>query len=514
MCWRGLILALLLICVNISEVQASKLLYIPMDTRPVCLDYTLTSLQAAGVQVAYPDREFLADNKQDAQVDKLFSWLERELPVADAVVLSTDSLIYGGLVGSRTHELPLTILQARLQRLLDLLDKYQVPVYAYSTIMRTPRASSGRVEPAYYAQYGAQIFRYTQLQDKQELEKLSPKEWQEYQLLQQQLPQAVLTDWQTRRDKNLIINQRLLEAVQAGKFTYFILGKDDTAVYSASHREARILGLQTENLLPNVYGNFVGADQLGLVLAVRAVSSWQQQLPFIYVDYNQGVAGKTIPSYEDMPLEQTVKAHIWAAGAFETKSLARADLVLALNTPADGVTLEASNPVNSVDKLQTKAEFLQILEVFQVIKKPVALADVAYGNGADNALVAGLFQKDLAWNLAAYAGWNTASNSLGYALGQGILSPQISREAREKLLAVRYLDEWAYQANVRQQVYQQLVWPEQLNGQALGLQTAKVEAKIATNMRAFIKNKMPASYQQVEYKLPWQRMFEVQVKIN
>ena len=79
---------------------------------------------------------------------------------------------------------------------------------------------------------------------------------------------------------------------------------------------------------------------------------------------------------------------------------------------------------------------------------------------------------------------------------------------------MRYLDEWAYQANVRQQVYQQLVWPEQLNGQALGLQTAKVEAKIATNMRAFIKNKMPASYQQVEYKLPWQRMFEVQVKIN
>ena len=514
MIWRGLVLALLVVCGSIASAQASKLVYIPMDTRPVCLDYTVDSLRAAGMQVSYPSKQLLADNKQDAQIEQLFSWLEQQLPTADALVVSTDSLIYGGLVGSRTHDLPFTVLQARLQRFLALIDQYQIPVYAYSTIMRTPRASSGRVEPAYYAQYGAQIFRYTQLQDKQELERLSKQEQQEYLLLQQQLPQAVLADWQARRDKNLRINQELIAAVQAGKFAYFVLGKDDTAVYSASHREARILSLQTENLLPSSYGNFVGADQLGLVLAVRAVSSCQQQLPFIYVHYNQGVAGKTIPRYEDMPLEQTVKAHIWAAGAFETKSLARADLVLALNTPTDGITLEAASSANNLDKLQTKTEFLQAVTSFQGLKKPVALADVAYGNGADNALVAGLFQQDLAWRLAAYAGWNTASNSLGYALGQGILSPQISSEAREKLLAVRYLDEWAYQANVRQQVYQQLVWPNKLNGQALGKSTASVEAKIATNMTAFMQAKLPPRYQQAQFKLPWQRMFEVQVKID
>ena len=512
--WRGLLLGVLLICVNISVGQANKLLYIPMDTRPVCLAYTVDSLQAAGVQVVYPQLDWLADNQQDAQVERLFNWLEQELPTADALVLSTDSLIYGGLVASRTHNLPIEVLQMRLQRLLQLLEQYQVPVYAYSTIMRTPRASAGRVEPAYYAEYGGKIFRYTQLQDKSELEKLTRLEQQEYQQLQAQLPRAVLLDWQSRRDKNLLINQRLLQAVQAGRFTYFVLGKDDTAVYSASHREARLLALQAENLLPNNYGNFVGADQLGLVMAVRALNSWQQQLPFVYLHYNQGVAGATIPQYEDMPLNQTVKAHLWASGALETKNLQRADLVLVLNTPLDGHTLEAGSATNNINNLVSKQQFLQEIVQLQSSNKPVALADVAYGNGADNALVAGLFQENLAWNLAAYAGWNTASNSLGYALGQGILSSKFSTIAREKILAVRYLDEWAYQANIRQQVYQQLVWPEQLNGQALGASTAKVEAKINEQLAIFVNSKLSNFAHKVKFKLPWQRMFEVQVEIE
>ena len=144
----------------------------------------------------------------------------------------------------------------------------------------------------------------------------------------------------------------------------------------------------------------------------------------------------------------------------------------------------------------------------------MALADVAYGNGADNALVAGLFKENLAWNLAAYAGWNTASNSLGYALGQGILSSQFSQADRKNILAVRYLDEWAYQANVRQQVYQQLVWPEQLNGQALGPSTAKVEAEINEQMANFVHRNISGFARKTKFKLPWQRMFEVQVEIE
>ena len=70
------------------------------------------------------------------------------------------------------------------------------------------------------------------------------------------------------------------------------------------------------------------------------------------------------------------------------------------------------------------------------------VADIRFGNGADNALIKTLFDKQLAYRLASYGGWNTAGNSLGFALAQGLLHKQLTPEARENLLNVRYLDDW------------------------------------------------------------------------
>ena len=54
--------------------------------------------------------------------------------------------------------------------------------------------------------------------------------------------------------------------------------------------------------------------------------------------------GNTIPSYEDDPVDISVNEHIHAVGGWPTKYLHRADMVLLVNTPASGVTLEASAP--------------------------------------------------------------------------------------------------------------------------------------------------------------------------
>ncbi len=97
------------------------------------------------------------------------------------------------------------------------------------------------------------------------------------------------------------------------------------------------------------------------------------------------------------------------------------------------------------------------------------MADIAFGNGGSNALVKGLFTEEqdqpdpLGYQLSSYAGWNTASNSLGYALGQGLLRPWLTEEDRKDLLTIRYLDDWTYQSQVRQQVRQELVWPQKVD---------------------------------------------------
>lgn len=58
---------------------------------------------------------------------------------ADAAVISTDSLIYGGLVDSRKHNESLTVLMGRENKIKSLHSQYpKTPIYAFGTIMRTP----------------------------------------------------------------------------------------------------------------------------------------------------------------------------------------------------------------------------------------------------------------------------------------------------------------------------------------------------------------------------------------
>lgn len=61
-----------------------------------------------------------------------------------------------------------------------------------------------------------------------------------------------------------------------------------------------------------------------------------------------------------------------------------------------------------------------------------------------------LAKEKLLNKLNAYAGWNTPTNSTGYALAMGMGANYTDREGILKMLEVRYLDDWLYEANVRQ----------------------------------------------------------------
>ena len=77
------------------------------------------------------------------------------------------------------------------------------------------------------------------------------------------------------------------------------------------------------------------------------------------------------------------------------------------------------------------------------------MADVAYSNGADNGFMNELAKQGQLERLTAYNGWNTADNTVGFAICQGILTPQMSKPDAEKLMRIRVIDDWYYQANAR-----------------------------------------------------------------
>jgi hypothetical protein len=92
--------------------------------------------------------------------------------------------------------------------------------------------------------------------------------------------------------------------------------------------------------------------------------------------------------------------------------------------------------------------------------RTVAVVDVAFVNGADLAFLELLLDRVPLARLGAYAGWNTAGNSLGSALAQGVIraitrgkeQPAEAFAAHLTLLAIHLLDDYAFQGVVRSEV--------------------------------------------------------------
>ena len=516
---RKISLLAMLFCILFAlPASAERILFVPLDDRPVCLAYPTATFQTAGVEVVTPPTALLASRGRNGDPDGLLDWLEKEAPNASSAVVASDSVLYGGLVPSRTHHETAQILQTRLAR-LNALSQGPLPLrlYVFSTIMRTPRTGSGGTEePPYYKEWGADLFGLSALTDKKERGLLTEPENSEAMLLQQRIPQAVRQDWSQRRLINEEMNEALIGSLANGNYTYFVLGRDDTAVYSQSRREFRQLSQLTKNISDTQYRSFAGTDEVGWVLLLRAKNDLEQQMPFVKVAYAPGAGAATVASYEDDTVGNSVKNHLLAAGALPVQG--KADLLLAVNTPLLGKTIEATDPINQAPRAMDAA-WLAFLREAVVSGKPVAMADVSFSNGGDDALVRALAKEGLALSLASYGGWNTASNTIGAALVQGVLAAQQPKREQQRQLAVRFLEDWGYQARVRQELAAALVWPQGWNGNQLTQeQRTQLEAEGTRRLRSLAEQYqlLPdgLNADQVRMTLPWSRMFEAYVTIQ
>ncbi|MBQ8920477.1 MAG: DUF4127 family protein [Acidaminococcaceae bacterium] len=497
---------------SLTTKRKGTMVFIPLDTRPVCKDYTVATMQAAGWDIVIPPEELLSSSDRAGQPDELLEWLEKESAEAAAVVVSADALLYGGLVDSRTHHIDRTVLQSRVERMLSLKKKYNSPgVYVFVTIMRSPKASAAPVEPVYYEQWGAKLFRQGALRDKAELKGLSRKENKELQQLNKEIPRNVEADFYGRRRTNFRTTELLLHGIESGGFNYLLVGRDDTSPLSQAHKEARDMASLVYELPKSKIRFFSGADQLGLVLLTQAANRLTYNVPLVYTEFAPGKGGATVPTYEDDPVSISAREHIYASGAFPVRKAKNADFILAVNTPYDGKTLEASDAHNTgVADKYTKA-FADTVETYLHNGKKVIVADSKYGNGADNALVKELFRRGIAYKVAAYGGWNTSGNSLGFALAQGMESPYFEGDAGKDFLQVRYLDDWAYQANARMDVYKNVIWPNYLpNSGFKPEQLAVAEKAVTESIVRTAEPVMGEAVREYDFKLPWNRMFEVQ----
>ena len=271
--------------------------------------------------------------------------------------------------------------------------------------------------------------------------------------------------------------------------------------------EARYLGKESAKLSPKVYGSFPGADQLALLLIARYHNDVNHLTPSFTSIYPLGRAEDTVPSYESQPIGKTIAEHVEAVGGIMDPK-GRPDIVLAVNTPLSS-TGESGQFSNYGMMKPSTTEFMN--QVKAVIDKgiPVSMVDVYFANGSDNTLMSLMKQHDLLYKVAAYNGWNTASNTIGYAIAQAILAPDMSETDHRDMLTEQYIDNWAYQANVRKNI-NRLTELERTNY----IPTPAMKEEMIAEVQDFAKRKMGLDPATISADFPWGRLFEINAMVS
>lgn len=521
-----LCLFLMMIVVYVPNVVFASLnktiIFVPHDNRPISFKQTADNIRDLGYEVLTPPEELLGNRENPyAKPEELSKWVIENAKKADAAVISSDSMIYGSLVASRKHNLSEDVVLARVHNFEKIHQANpNMKLYVFGSIMRTPQTSeaSGSEDANYYAQYGTDIARYTALTDKLEQDGLTHKERKQLKQYEQKIPKAALDDWLSRRQGNFLVSKNLIDLARNDVITYLALGCDDNAKYSQTNKERRALDNYGSDLGELKYQSVAGIDEIGYVLLTRAVNNLQGDIPFVSVHYAKGTGENTIPAYSNEPIKNSIATHIKMAGGMKVNSDKRADLVFMVNTNFDGTTGAANDLNNVYIPNENIIDFVNMVDEAVQANKKVGIGDITFGNGSDNALMFSLYGKNLLDKLNAYSGWNTPTNSTGYALAMGMGANYTDRVGILKMLEVRYLDDWLYQANIRQAVANRL---SSMPGEG-DYGNTKTRILPAEKLATEALQKMIADYglekfegqsyvADAQIRFPWQRMFEADI---
>lgn len=445
-----------------------KIAFLPIDNRPVC--YSLPKLIGQideGIEFLIPPREYLGGINESSNIKGLFDWLEGLYDV-DAIILSLDTLAYGGLVMSRKSSDGFDVVKNRVLLLKDILSKKSTKVLAFSSIMRISDNNSNEEEKDYWAQFGKDIYKYSYELDKNGHSNIN-------------IPDDILNDYLNTRKRNFEINRLYLELQKSGLFDTLVFSKDDCGEYGFNIKEAK--ELEAEGAIIKT-----GADEVPMSLFARAI----ERVVKIYPIYLEPECKNLISNYEDISVEDCVKAQIELAGCKLVSSESEADIIMYVNNFKE----RQGEYIMEVVTQQFRGDF-------SVASRPYMVADIRNTNGADNAFVPALLKNDLlSDNFYGYSGWNTTSNTLGSLICAAkvrFCAQKYNKDNFINLQIIRFLDDWAYQANVRHAL-------EQPGIKFFNDMIAPFEQKI--------KSVFHKDFGEVKYSFPWARLFEVEIELS
>lgn len=482
----------------------AKLLIIPTDNRPVSFDlpYYMAKL-IKSVNTVITPKEYLSSLDSVGDYDGLMNWVEANLKSQDfdMVVVSLDTIAYGGLIPSRRTSLNFSEIKNRISKFCDLinsLDK-KPKIYAFSSIMRISDSYINEEEKSYWNQYGKDIFEFSYLSHKL-LADYDEKHEKKVAELAKEIPFEVIDDYLNSRRRNYEINLFYLEIMKKGLFDYLVFCQDDSAKYGFNVEEAELLNsyIQKEKLVEKVFVK-TGADEITTDLVARALGDFYNKKVSFQIHFFKKDVDKIISRYEGITIRESVLSQLDTCNA--AININNPDIHLLINAP-NKIQDELCLNIFEDEKDDTQAD-----EIINYIKNndiKYAVADIKNANGSDNCFTEKLLQVISPNNIYGYAAWNTTSNTLGTALSMAKVKfiaecmNEFDGDMFKKLMITRFLDDWAYQANVRQ------IIRRENNNSIINEQMQVFEGRLKDIF---------GTNTDINYSFPWNRTFEIEVSV-
>ncbi|WP_455652502.1 DUF4127 family protein [Phascolarctobacterium sp.] len=417
----------------------TSLLLVPLDSRPPCTAMVRKLGALASINVITPPQELLDNYNTPADKEKLFQWLQEELPQQQAAILSADLLVHGSLLASRVP-LGTPDDEANFLAFVNKQRKHnpQIDMAVFSVIPRL-LVSDQLIPDSWYQWH---LMRYATLKDMAETFG-DPYFTEQLLEIDARIPDDIKTKYSNLYTDNDSFNKKLVQLAADDELT-LVIGQDDAQPFGLPNRNANHVlaymehaGLGSRGLITS------GADEIASLLLTRYYNKLHNFQPRIFVEYSSPKVAAKIMPYMPCSVDASIRDKVSFINGRLTDDAAEADFILFVHCGDD-------------DNPPTKA-MLKKLSTLLASGRHVALVDLTANYTANELLVPQLLDAKVPLNrLTAFSGWNTLSNSLGTALSQATLFVgQLHRLPQSEYPALytqnlsftveRLLDDYAYQ---------------------------------------------------------------------
>lgn len=395
--------------VSPQETTAHHVILVPLDGRPPCRQFVIDAGRIGGTEVVTPPHELQDYYSQPGDTKAMRRWLLEEVAkgTIDAVFLSVDQLLYGGLLTAREKQATPAEVEEFLAFLRELHEANPaVPIYAFSILPRlTPQDTIDGYDER------RDIMAYSRLAGRQAAG--LPVDETKLAALKAKIPPASLERYLAHFRENATLNERLIDLTHEGTLTRLVLGQDDGEEYGIPNIEKYALLDYIKSLGLSDRQVFLthGADEIALSLLAAWHNEQTGYAPKIFVAYNDPGTRDRVMPYMAVSTGVCTEEKIRLTGGSLAASPEEADFTLLVST-------------NDTDKdtLWSRGACVRLLEDNLAKGQPTALVDLSKHFNADETVLPQLIAAAFPVNhLLAYAGWNTTSNAIGTAVAQACL---------------------------------------------------------------------------------------------